>query len=173
MKNSKEEKLLEFGTKRENEQRRDGGFAVVFDPETKLYAVGRKIDDGFCIFFAGGVEDREDIKNGTLREVVEESGLNDFLYVEKLGEAWVHYYHTIKKVNRVAKATGFLVVLNSKNLVETQLEAHENFDLTWMTQREILENWEKTRTKDNQPEHWIYYLDKAEQRLIELGYFTP
>ena len=33
------EGILEFGIKRENEERRDGGCSVVFNPETQKYAV--------------------------------------------------------------------------------------------------------------------------------------
>lgn len=36
--------ILEFGIKRENEERRDGGCAVVFDPVSQKYAVNRISD---------------------------------------------------------------------------------------------------------------------------------
>ena len=35
--------ILEFGIKRENEERRDGGCAVVFDPVSQKYAVYRNL----------------------------------------------------------------------------------------------------------------------------------
>ncbi len=65
--------MKEFGIKRENEERRDGGCGVVFDPETQRYAVGKNIDDGILRLFGGGVDKNEDIKDGVLREVIEES----------------------------------------------------------------------------------------------------
>ena len=34
-----ENSILEFGIKRENEERRDGGGVVIFDPETQKYVV--------------------------------------------------------------------------------------------------------------------------------------
>src|SRR3989344_8366482 len=116
--------VLEFGIKRENEISAAGGCGIVFDPNTQMYAVGKE-DSGKFRLFSGGVKDGEDIKVGVLREVVEESGLYDFEYVEKISEAIVHYYNTLKKLNRVGPATCFLVILKSANLVSTQLEENK------------------------------------------------
>jgi hypothetical protein len=62
--------------------------------------------------------------------------------------------------------------LKSKSLVSTKLEEHEKFSLAWASVDKILENWKENRDKENQPEHWIYFLEKASKRLSELGY-TP
>lgn len=133
-------KIPEFGIKREREERRDGGCGVVFDPETQKYAVGKKPDDGLYILFSGGVNLNEEVKDGILREVKEESGLYYFLYVEKIAEALSHFYNNAKNVNRVAHATCFLVILRSNKLVPTKLEKHEKFVLVWRTPEEILAN---------------------------------
>ena len=75
--------IPEFGIKRENEERRDGGCAVVFDPVSQKYAVNRIIDHNRFGFSLGGVEDGESMEEGILREVVEESGLYDFCMLKK------------------------------------------------------------------------------------------
>lgn len=167
-----EENIPEFGTKRENEERRDGGFGIIFDPEIQKYVVLKHEDEDFLRFPGGGVDENEDLETGTLREIIEESGLHDFLYVEKVGVCMTHYFNNLKNVNRIAKAACFLVVLKSKSLVSTKLEEHEKFSLTWATPKEILENWENTRKKEDQPEHWIYFLKKTLSRAKELGYDT-
>ncbi len=167
---AKEEKNIpEFGIKRENEERRDGGCGVVFDPETQKYAIGIYTENGNLWLFSGGVNVGEDIKDGVLREITEEGGLHDFLYIEKIAEAMCHYYNTLKKVNRVGHATCFFVVLKSRDLVQTKLEEHEKFTLVWVTAQEILDNWNK-RELNRRPEHWIYFLKKSVNRAIELGY---
>jgi len=166
------ERILEFGIKRENEERRDGGFAIVFNPEVQKYAVLKHSDEDFLRFPGGGVGENEDLETGILREVIEESGLFDFLYVENMGAVMTHYYNNLKNVNRIAKASCFLVVLKSISLVPTKLEEHEKFELTWVTNLEILNNWQKTRDTENRPSHWIYFLEKACKRLKELRY-TP
>ena len=99
----------ETGIKRENEQWRTGGCAIIFDPKTQKYAVGKK-DTGYYIFFGGGVDEKEDLKEGVLREVREESGLYDFDIVEKIDVAFPHFFNSLKKINRIAKATCFLIV---------------------------------------------------------------
>ena len=165
------ETIPEFGIQRENEERRDGGCAVVFDPEMQLYAVGKRVSDGQVLLFSGGVSAGEDIEEGVLREVREESGLHDFQHTEKIGEALTHYHNINKNVDRVARATCFLVILKSKNLIQTQLEEHERFVLAWASAAEILKSWRDHNETENYS-HWIYFLNKAVARAKELGYDT-
>ena len=160
--------IMEFGIKRENEERRDGGCGVVFDPTTQKYAVGKDVN-GWLRLFSGGVNKGEDIKDGVLREVVEESGLYDFLYVEKIAEAFCHFHNTLKNVDRVARATCFLVILKSAKLIPTKLEEHEKFVLAWASPEEILKNWED-RNQNKDYDHWIYFFKKSIERIKELGY---
>ena len=164
------EQIPEFGIKRENEERRDGGCAVVFDPQSRKYAIGRE-STGKYRLFSGGVDENEDIQKGILREVTEEGGLSDFGHVEKVGEVITHYYNSLKNVNRVAHATCFLVILKSTKLVPTMLEAHEKFVLDWKNADEIISNWEE-RNRHEDYSHWIYFLKKGVSRVIELGYDT-
>ena len=161
--------IQEFGIKRENEEQRDGGAAVVFDPATQEFAVGKQIDDGLFRLFSGGVNSNEDIQEGTLREVTEESGLYDFLYIEKIAEAKAHYHNTLRNVNRIAHATCFLVVLKSSDIKPVNLEAHEKFTLDWATSDEILANWE-SRNENKDYDHWIYFFNKSLERLRGLDY---
>ena len=161
-------KILEFGIKREGEEQRDGGCAVVFSPETQKYAVGKQ-DDGRLRLFSGGADPREDIKEEALREGIEESGLHDFLYVEKIAEVLAHYYNNLKNVNRVAHVTCFLVILKSTDLVPTRLEEHEKFSLAWATAEEIISDWE-SRNENKDYDHWIYFMKKSVKRAMELGY---
>lgn len=165
------EPIPEFGIKKEDEERRDGGCGVVFDPKTQLYAVGARSLDGLLLLFSGGVDPEEDMQEGVLREVREESGLHDFLYIEKIAEAISHYHNTAKNVNRLAHATCFLVILKSVDLVPTQLEEHEKFVLAWHTAQEILTNWQE-RNQDKGLDHWIYFFKKSVARAAELGYDT-
>src|ERR1035437_5371913 len=160
--------IPEFGIKRENEERRDGGCGVVFDLGSQKYAVGRG-ETGHLRLFSGGVNSGEEIKDGVLREVTEESGLSDFLYVEKIAEALCHFHNTLKNVDRVAHATCFLVILKSTKLILTQLEEHEKFVLAWASPEEILKNWEDiNQNKDY--DHWIYFFKKSVNSALELGY---
>ncbi len=164
-----ENKIPEFGIKRENEERRDGGCAVVYDPVSKKYAIGKQTKDGLFRLFSGGVDAKEDIKEGVFREVREESGLHDFGHTELLAEAMTHYHNNLRNVNRVAKATCFLVILKSVALKLVELEEHEKFTLAWATGAEILKNWED-RNENHDYDHWIYFLKKGMKRVKELSY---
>ncbi|MFZ2167494.1 MAG: NUDIX domain-containing protein [Minisyncoccia bacterium] len=163
------ESIPEFGTIRENEERRDGGCGIVFDPATQKYAVGEHTEDGFLRLFSGGVDEGEDIEQGVLREVTEEGGLHDFLHVEKIAEAMAHYRNDLRQVNRIAHATCFLVILKSADVVPTQLEEHEKFTLVWVTAKEMLENWQQ---HGRGADHWVYFLNKCVARAKDLGYDT-
>lgn len=163
------EPLPEFGIKRENEERRDGGCGVIFDPETKKFAVGEESEGGLFITFGGGVNSDEDMMTGVLREVKEESGLYDFLDVYKIAEAVCHYYSKARKVNRIANATSFLIILKSKAMMEIKHEEHEKFTLVWKTADEILTNW-KERNEEKDLDHWFYFFGNALKKLEELGY---
>ena len=163
------EVIPEFGIKRENEERRDGGCGIIFDPKTGLYAVSKETGNGKLRLFAGGVDENEDIEKGVLREVTEESGLYDFLYVEKIGTVFAHYRNTLRNVNRITKSTCFLIIIKSTNLVDVKLEEHEKFTLYWATLDEILNNW-KNRNENKDYDHLFYFFDKTIPRIKELGY---
>lgn len=166
-----ETEILEFGIKREDEERRDGGCSVVFDPETQKYAVYRNLNNGVLGLYGGGFDKGEDEKDGVLRELVEESGLIDYSYIEKVDKVLTHFFNSNKEVARIAYSTCFLVVLKSKNLQPTQLEAHEKFELVWATPLEIISNWE-SRNHNKDYDHWIYLFNKSVARLKELGHDT-
>jgi ADP-ribose pyrophosphatase YjhB (NUDIX family) len=161
--------IPEFGIARENEERRDGGCGIVYDPHTKKFAVGKQHGNGSLRLFSGGVDAGEDIEEGILREVTEESGLHDFLLVENIGSAMTHYHNTLRNVNRVAKATCLLIVLKSADIIPVELEEHEKFGLAWATADEVLSDFEaRNGNKDN--DHWVYFWKKGMARLAELGY---
>jgi hypothetical protein len=162
--------IKEFGIKRDNEERRDGGCAVVFDPASQKYAVYRNLKDDLLGLYGGGFNDEnESEQDGMLRELIEESGLYDFLHIEKIEKVLTHYYNSNKEINRVALATCFLVILKSTNLQPTKLEAHENFELKWVAPEEMLSNW-KLRNNDKSYDHWFYFLEKSVNRAIKLGH---
>ncbi len=163
--------ILEFGIKRENEERRDGGCAVIFDPTSQKYAAYRHLKSGMLGLYGGGFNEGEDEIEGTLRELKEESGLYDFLYIEKIDRVLAHYHNIGKNIDRVASATCLLVILKSSKLQPTQLEEHEKYELEWATPEELISIWE-SRNEIKNYDHWIYFLKKAVNRAIELGYDT-
>jgi 8-oxo-dGTP pyrophosphatase MutT (NUDIX family) len=163
------EEILEFGIKREDEERRDGGCSIVFDPVTAKFAVYTNLKNGTVGLFGGGFDEGEDEKEGVLRELVEESGLIDYKHIEKIDKVLTHYHNSNKGVNRVAYATCLLVVLNSRQSQQTKLEEHEKFELMWKDSEEVIAFWE-SRNHNKDYDHWVYFMKKALKRIEELGY---
>jgi len=165
-----EKEILEFGIKRKNAKRRDGGCCIVLDPKTKKFAVYKHPKANALCLFGGGFNEGENEKDGCVRELVEESGLVDFSYIEKIDKVICHYYNRNKEIYVTANATCFLVILNSQKREKTKLENHEtNFEFTWATAEEIFNSW-KSNNDDKGYDHWVYFLEKSKQRLEELGH---
>lgn len=160
----------ETGLKRENEQKTQGGCGVIFDPETQKYAVAVHTN-GLLGFFSGGVAEDEEMQAGVMREVLEESGLYDFKHVEYVSSAYTHYYNHLKGINRAGWAHCFLMILNSRNTKELQLEEHETFSLGWASAEEIRQNWQE-RNGEHSFDHWFGFLNNSVSRAIKLGYDT-
>jgi leucyl-tRNA synthetase len=159
----------ETGTSKVGEERRDGGCGVIFNPQTQKYAAASS-SDGLVRLFAGGVEGAEDLEKGILREITEESGLHDFLHVEKIRTCYAHFHNARKNVDRVAMATCYLVVLKSESIHGRKLEEHEkDLNLAWFSADEILENW-KSNNQDGGLNHWISFLKNAVGRAISLEF---
>ncbi|MCU0660664.1 MAG: class I tRNA ligase family protein [Candidatus Pacebacteria bacterium] len=158
----------ETGIKKENEEFRNGGAAVVFDPISQKYAVALHTD-GKPLLFAGGVDAGEHVHDGIVREVKEESGLYDFKHVEWIETSHAHYFNTAKKVNRVARAECLLIILNSTKTKSINLEEHEKFTLGWMSADEI-KSWWLSHNEEDGFLHYIRFLDESVARAIELEY---
>jgi len=165
-----EENILEFGIKRENSKRRDGGCCVVLDPKTKKYAVYKHPKSNALCLFGGGFNEGENEEEGCLRELTEESGLVDFLHTEKIDKVICHYFNRNKEVYMMANATCFLVVLNSTKRKQPKLEDHENsFEFIWATDKEIFNSW-RSNNSNKDYDHWIYFLGQANEKLKKLGH---
>jgi leucyl-tRNA synthetase len=140
----------------------------VFDPKTQKYAFLQIEKNGNIALFAGGRKDGEDLHEGILRELREESGLTHIKYYEEVCTVYGHYYHTLKEINRRARATVLLVILEDTEAVETQLEEHEKFHPVWLDADEVLAKWKASN--GGHYDHYILALEQAVGRAIELGY---
>lgn len=158
------------GIERENEEFRNGGAGVVFDPISQKYAVAKWLDHGGALsFYAGGVDEGEDVKTAVVREVKEESGLYDFKEIYFVETSYTRYYNKLKNVNRVARAECYLFILNSVDKKEVTLEEHENFELVWASAEDILTSF-RSRNEEGETDHYIRFLMESVGLARELGY---
>jgi leucyl-tRNA synthetase len=124
---------------------------------------------GKPLLLAGGVDEGETVKEGVLREVLEEGGLYDFKHIQKIETSYAHYFNTAKKVNRVARAECYAIVLNSTDTKEVVLEDHEDFELAWWSAEDIRRWWVEHDDEDGF-KHYIRFLDESVAWLIKEGY---
>ena len=161
----------ETGTPHEEAVRRDGGCAVIFDPQQQKYAVGKRFN-GLLGLYAGGKEGNESVQEAILREVREESGFHNFTHTETIGTAYAHYFNAVKEKRVCAAATCMLLILEDTDQLPLQLEEHEDLELVWVTADEILKNWEESSHGDGSLDHWRWFLKQSVGRAIELGFDT-
>jgi leucyl-tRNA synthetase/ADP-ribose pyrophosphatase YjhB (NUDIX family)/predicted esterase YcpF (UPF0227 family) len=92
--------------------------AIVFDPATKKFLIIRNKKFGWDTVVIGGVEDGEDFKETTMREVREETGYVDIEYKRTLGgPVRAEYFAKHKDENRIAITTGLYFELKSDKRV--------------------------------------------------------
>ena len=162
---------LETGNKHPNEERRDGGGGIVFDPKQQKYAFAKWNTHGGYSMFAGGVDAGENIQDGSLREVREESGLANFSHVEKIETIFAHYFNKAKEKYRVTSATCYLCIAENTDTGDHHRESHEQFDVVWTSAAEVLDWWIKNDGQGDYT-HSIRFLIEGVARAIELGFDT-
>lgn len=160
----------ESGMRRQNEERRDGGVAVIFDPKTQKYAFG-KTSEGLLDLFGGGVDGGEELFKGIKREVEEESGLHKFSDEGILDDAFVHYFNFKKQVPRRARATCLILVLEDRAIGNLAQEKHEDYQLLWLDPDEAISYWEHN-DEDGDYAHWVKFLKRGVNWLVDEGIDT-
>lgn len=86
----------------------------------------------------GGIEEGETPQESAAREIVEETGYDDFEYVETMPLAInSKFYAKHKDVNRNIITTVMKFQLKSLHQVETKREAHEDFDSEWIDAKDL------------------------------------
>lgn len=85
-------------------------------------------------FVMGGIESGEDAKQAAEREIIEETGYNDFKYIETMPLIMnSKFFAAHKLVNRNLNTTVVLFKLNSLNQESTKREEHEDFETEWIS----------------------------------------
>jgi len=83
-------------------------------------------------FVMGGIEDSEDVESAGRREIMEETGYDDLVFVNRMPLVInSKFYAKHKSVNRNINTTVLLFQLNSLSQVPTNRESHEDFESTW------------------------------------------
>lgn len=129
-----------FGEVQENETVRNTVVAVIVDEQSGKYLCQYWEEyDGLTCLLSGGVEEGEDEREALLREIAEETGYTDVTIASNLGEQIETHYVKRDGERFVKNINPYLVVLHSKDGIETAKEADEKFENLFKTPDEIRE----------------------------------
>jgi 8-oxo-dGTP pyrophosphatase MutT (NUDIX family) len=125
----------EFWEKKENAVSKQSWYWIVFNPKSNKYlcvygsAWSHYGAHGLEYGFPGGsIDDGEDILQGTIREVTEETWYDDLILHEALGiETISHYFAHNKNTQRENKAKTYFFILNSEHQNVQHLEKNESW----------------------------------------------
>lgn len=111
---------------------------IVKHPTENKYLTLRWREFDWHNFVMGGVEEGETPEETGLREITEETGYTDIEYVQTMPlDINSKFYAKHKDVNRNIVTTVMMYQLKSLDKIDTQREAHEQFDAEWVEESEL------------------------------------
>lgn len=159
------QKVEEYGTPHPEATDVTGVVIVGFDPATQKWLALEWAGHGTIWLVGGGKEVGESYQQAALRELREETGYSTFQQHIQLGGPIIsHYYNDKKATFRRSHSFAFLFILDSTSVGQQELEAHEQFDVTWLEYETLRQALEKT---GGGVEHWLAVLSKANSFLAE------
>ncbi len=157
--------IREFGDPHPDEVSVEGVIVLGYDAQTKLWLALRWQDDDVVWLVGGGKNTDESFFEAALRELAEETGFNSADRAFQLGASVrSHYYNDKKKIYRASESHSFLFILDANKKRDASLEAHEKFDVVWLTIDKLKQELTKT---GGGVEHWLDAVDRAQKAVLE------
>ncbi len=127
------------GTPHENEEKKNSIVAVIYNPQNDKYLTLNWHSLGGRLFIGGTIKDNETPLECALREITEETGLQNLELVATLPKINHHYYAYNKNKYFNIESTGFFFKLKDDSImIEPKKEEDENFTLEWVSKEEII-----------------------------------
>ncbi len=127
------------GTPQEDPEHRRSIVAIVRDPKAQKFLSINWGKQGGNLFIGGGRDEDEDIIQTAQREIAEETGYTNLMFIAKTGRIHHHYFAHSKGVARQIEAHGLLFDLVDDSQQATKLEADEQgkFTVEWLPKNEV------------------------------------
>lgn len=117
---------------------RRGVLAVLRNPKNNTYLTLRWKHEPWTTFITGGIDEGEDLVEGALREIHEETGYTNVRYVRELGgPVHTQFFASHKDENRTALGTIMLFELESDEKTEVSAEEEAKHDVVWIKEEEL------------------------------------
>lgn len=157
----------EYGTPHAEATDVEGVVVVGYDPAIDKWLALEWSKQKTIWLVGGGREGLESYEQAAVRELREETGYSYFKQQIQLGGPIIsHYYNDKKSVFRCSYSFAFLFILDSTTKGQQELEAHEQFEVTWLSYGPLRKTIEQT---GGGVEHWLAVLARAHDYLLENG----
>lgn len=135
---------------------RDPIAVIIKHPIEDLYLIA-KWSNGWCGFLTGGIEPGDTLEETVRKEILEETGFKNIKEIQPM-DFVSHglFYHTVKKVNRLAHY--HLVVVQLKDLEQQEVSEEELAiaSFVWIEKDKI----EETLSRNDMKKLWNFYVNK-------------
>lgn len=112
--------------------------AIVRNPKDDTYLTLSWKHEPWNTFVTGGIDEGEDLVEGALREIREETGYTDVRFVRTLGgPVETRFFASHKDENRVARGTTLLFELASDAREEVDASEAQKHEVVWRTRNEL------------------------------------
>lgn len=153
----------DLGEKLEEAQSVTGSVVIVYDKGSGKY-LGIKTGTNNGLWLPGGGSEKgESFEQTAIRELKEETGFSRYEKIIPLGDpVYSYYYNDVKQVNKRSFGQGFLFIVDKSWQENTELEAHEKFELDWYDYEELVR---QVGLVEGGVEHWLEMLKRAKARI--------
>ncbi len=148
----------DFGDELPDPKEVEGVVVIGYDPNTKKFMGLKNGHNNRGWLVAGGREEGETFEHAAYRELREEAGFAQVEAMIPLGApVYSYYFNSNKQSNRRSKGYNFLAIINASDQGETDLEAHEDFEVYWDT----VEGLRERTNPDGGADHWMEGIERA------------
>lgn len=167
--------ILDFGQEKQSDEIIVPGItAILFHPETRKIGCLHDANNPWDYWLISwGANGSEDFLECAKREIIEETGYNDFGIIQAIVPLFYsRYFHPKKNKNFRWEVRPYLVEVRSLNNIWSAPEEHEKwFEAVWVDaddiRQNLLYNWDQRFGKWWYT-HWMFLLDEAEKMIVDL-----
>lgn len=116
---------------------RDIAASIVYDPVTDSVLCMKWNEYDWKTLVIGGIDPGEDAVAGGTREIREETGYADIIFLGEVGKVRSAFYAKHKNENRITNATGLVFELRSNATVNVTNEEKEKHLPVWIAREEV------------------------------------